>query len=171
MLRVNVGLSRKLSKDYNSTGFSLNLEGEICAPMDDPEAVIERIREFYDLAEEALSDQIQRYEETDAIARREGDPPNHNGNGNGQSATNGNGRSSGKAPPTTQEEAATNKQIQFLLTIARRQELTTAALEVEIGKILGHPVGIYQLSKREAGQVLDALTKDGDARPKPARRA
>ncbi len=47
MLKANVGLSRKLSKDYNSTGFSLNLEGEVNATLDDPEAVIERIRELY----------------------------------------------------------------------------------------------------------------------------
>lgn len=37
MLKVNVGLSRKVSRDYNSTGFSVNLEGEVCAPLDDPE--------------------------------------------------------------------------------------------------------------------------------------
>jgi hypothetical protein len=40
MLKINVGLSRKLSKDFQSTGFSLNLEGEITAPVSDPEAVI-----------------------------------------------------------------------------------------------------------------------------------
>ena len=28
MLRINVGLSRKLSQDYNSRGFSLNIDGE-----------------------------------------------------------------------------------------------------------------------------------------------
>jgi len=46
MLRVNVGLSRKLSRDYNSSGFSLNLEGEICVGLDDPEAMIERVKDF-----------------------------------------------------------------------------------------------------------------------------
>ena len=54
MLKANVGLSRKLSENYQSTGFSLNLEGEINATLDDPEAVIERVRELYDLADEAL---------------------------------------------------------------------------------------------------------------------
>jgi hypothetical protein len=29
MLSVNIGLSRKLSKDYNSTGYSVNLDGEV----------------------------------------------------------------------------------------------------------------------------------------------
>ena len=58
MIKANVGLSRKLSANFNSTGFSLNLEGEILATIDDPEAVIERIRELYNVAEEALDRQI-----------------------------------------------------------------------------------------------------------------
>ena len=61
MLKVNVGLSRKLSRDFNSTGYSVNLEGEVANPVDDPEGVIEKIREYYDLAEEALRDQVERY--------------------------------------------------------------------------------------------------------------
>ena len=44
MLKANVGLSRKLSENYQSTGFSLNLEGEINATLDDPESVIERVK-------------------------------------------------------------------------------------------------------------------------------
>jgi len=74
MLHVNVGLSRKVSKDYNSTGFSVNLDGEIGVPLDDPEAVIEKIREYYDLADEALRDQIERYESDSAIAARDEEP-------------------------------------------------------------------------------------------------
>lgn len=46
MLKVNVGLSRKLSRDSNSTGFSLNLEGELGVGPDDPEALVEKIKEF-----------------------------------------------------------------------------------------------------------------------------
>jgi len=60
MLKVNVGMSRKISRDYNSTGFSVNLEGEILANLDDPEAIVERVKEFYDLAEESLAQQIER---------------------------------------------------------------------------------------------------------------
>ena len=77
MLKVNVGLSRKLSRDYNSTGFSLNIEGEVCVGLDDPEAVIEKIKEFYDLAEETLSQQIERYEGESAIASRDQQQPVH----------------------------------------------------------------------------------------------
>lgn len=74
MLKVNAGLSRKLSRDYNSTGFSLNLEGELCVGPDDPEAMIEKIKEFYDLAEEALNQQIERYAGESAIASRDAEP-------------------------------------------------------------------------------------------------
>ena len=75
MLKVNVGLSRKLSRDYNSTGFSLNLEGEICVSLDDPETLVEKVKEFYDLAEEALNQQIVRYEGESAIASRDEEKP------------------------------------------------------------------------------------------------
>ncbi len=36
MLRVNVGLSRKLSKDFNSNGYSVNIDGEVTATVSDP---------------------------------------------------------------------------------------------------------------------------------------
>ncbi len=74
MLKVNVGLNRKSWRDSNSTGFSLNLEGEICGTLDDPETVIERIKEYYDLADEALRQQIERYEGDAAIASRDEQP-------------------------------------------------------------------------------------------------
>ena len=83
MLKVNVGLSRKLSRDYNSTGFSLNLEGEICVSLDDPETLVEKVKEFYDLAEEALNQQISRYEgESGNVSRDEETPARSNGSAN-----------------------------------------------------------------------------------------
>mgnify|MGYP002684434014 CR=1 FL=1 len=39
-LRVNVGLSRKLSKDYNSTGYSINLDGGWTASIADAERLV-----------------------------------------------------------------------------------------------------------------------------------
>lgn len=70
MLRVNVGLSRKLSRDYNSTGFSINLDGELVASVSDPEALIEQVKELYDLAEEALNRQVERTCSQAAISGR-----------------------------------------------------------------------------------------------------
>lgn len=170
MLKVNVGMSRKLSKDYNSTGFSLNLEGELAVPLDDPEAVIEKIREFYDLADEALRDQIDRHESDSAIASRDVEPPATNGTpptpgksatNNGQTATgsNGNGTSGNTEAARANGDAATNKQVQFMLTLGKRQGKTTKQLETEISQIVGRQVGVYDLTKREAAAVLDALTQ------------
>lgn len=98
MLKVNVGLSRKLSRDYNSTGFSINVEGEIGVSIDDPEIVVEKVKELYDLAEEALSQQIERYQGESAIATRDeasghgqNPGPKHEGGNHSQ----GNGRQHG----------------------------------------------------------------------------
>ncbi|GIW83125.1 MAG: hypothetical protein KatS3mg105_4932 [Gemmatales bacterium] len=162
-LKVNVGLSRKLSRDYNSTGYSVNLEGEVAIPLDDPEAVIEKIREYYDLADEALRDQIERYESDSAIASRDEERPvtstqpqsiASNGNGHQPPPVNGGHNRSGHRT----EEAATNKQVQFLLTMGKRHKLTGKALENRIAQIVGRTCGVYDLTKREAGLVLDELT-------------
>ena len=163
MLRVNVGMSRKLSKDYNSTGFSINLEGELCVALDDPEAVIEKIREYYDLADEALRDQVERHESDTAIASRDEKLVTNQGRSRGQSnsednggrARDGNGRG-------REQEPATNKQVQYLLNIGKRQGLTTPQLENRIKDIIGQRCGVYDLSKRDAGLVLDTLTENGN---------
>lgn len=172
MLKVNVGLSRKLSRDYNSTGFSLNLEGEICVDLNDPETMIEKVKEFYDLAEEALNQQIERYEGESAIGSRDTQQPartnghsnaappkehSNNGtsnsqNGNGQTNHNGSGQNG---------DVATNKQVQYLLNLGKRHGLTPAQLEGRIEVILGKKVGVYDLTKREAGDIIDALGQNG----------
>ncbi len=173
MLKVNVGMSRKLTRDYNSTGFSLNLEGELCVGLDDPETMIERVKEFYDLAEEALNQQIERYESESAIAHRDETPAGQNGHGQNEIVSpalkhvdpprvrpsqskpnNGNGHSASG-------EAATNKQVQFLLNLGKRHGLTPPQLEVRIESIIGKKVGVYDLTKPEAGAVIDALNQTG----------
>jgi len=174
MLKVNVGLSRKLSRDYNSTGFSLNLEGELCGSPDDPHTLIEKIKEYYDLAEEALNQQIERYESDSAIGSRdesrstirtptsatpitapsvqtEATNPRI-GNGHATSAP-GNGQS-------VNGEAATNKQVQYLLNLGKRQGLSSPQLEGRIESILGRRIGVYDLSKKEAGTVIDVLSQN-----------
>jgi hypothetical protein len=174
MLKVNVGLSRKLSRDYNSTGFSLNLEGEICVGLDDPEAMIEKVKEFYDLAEEALNQQIERYEGESAIGSRDGQQsPRSNGQSNGTAAKEpannptpnsheGNGHTNHNGNgQATNGDIATNKQVQYLLNLGKRQGLTPPQLEGRIESILGKKVGVYDLTKREAGDVIDALSQNG----------
>ncbi len=172
MLKANVGLSRKVSENFQSTGFSLNLEGEINASLDDPEAVIERIKEFFDLAEEALSQQVDRHQSDSAIANRDADNQAgpHQARSNGQPAptsdhpaTPRNGHRDEK-PPTG--EPATNKQVAFLQTLAKRQRLIGPKLEAFIQEVIGRGCSPYDLTKKEAGAVINALNPEeaGDNR-------
>lgn len=177
MLRSNVGLSRKVSRDYQSTGYTVNIDGEIPFSPDDAEGVLEKVRELFDLAQEALNREIDRDQGEMAIGRRDEEPPTPPMNGknchtNGYSQTanatpatavpatknvaetngNGNGKHSGN------EEVATNKQVQFILTMGKRFKLSTPQLENRIVQIVGRKCGVYELTKKEAGRVLDQLT-------------
>ncbi|MFN9249021.1 MAG: hypothetical protein ACK6DS_18320, partial [Planctomycetota bacterium] len=75
MLRANVGLSRKVSRDYQSTGYTVNIDGEIPFSPDDAEGVLEKVRELFDLAQEALNREIDRDQGEMAIGRRDEEPP------------------------------------------------------------------------------------------------
>ena len=172
MLRVNVGLSRKLSKDYNSTGYSINLEGEITAPLSDPQAVVEQVKELFDLAEETLDLQIDRSQGDNAIAARDKQPVGQNDrNGSPQNTSNGqdrrnyNGNQNGNGNGNGQEDVpATNKQVQFLLSLGQQQRMTKSQLQSRVTEILGFECDIYELTKRSAGMVLDALAKGNGQR-------
>jgi hypothetical protein len=165
-MKVNVGVSRKVSRDYQSHGYSLNIEGEVLASTSDPEKLVEEVKEFFDLAEEALDQQIERAQSTAAIASRDEEPrvPARQ-YGNGHRAAPENGR---RSPPSNgngqKDETATNKQIQYLLSIGKRMKLSTAALEGEIEQVLGEQVGLYDLTKKQAGVVIDGLTATAGSR-------
>jgi hypothetical protein len=170
MLRANVGLSRKISRDYNSTGYSVNLDGEIPFPVEDSKAVIEKVRELFSLAQEALNQEIDRDQGENAIGRRDEErptpPPAYQNKGN---ASTPNPAPATQQPPPSnsggrdgQGDAATNKQVQFLLTMGKRFKLSQPQLEARIAEIIGRRCGVYDLTKKEAGQVLDQFTKPAD---------
>jgi hypothetical protein len=166
MLKANVGLSRKISRDYNSTGYTVNLEGEIPAPVDDAQGVLAKVRELFSLAQEALSIEIDRDQGEHAIGRRDEERPAEANGHQGRTADESNGTPSDQqsARPNNrsnqeQVEAATNKQIQFLLTMGKRFKLSQPQLEGKIADIIGRRCGIYQLTKKEAGQVLNQFTQ------------
>jgi hypothetical protein len=171
MLKVNVGLSRKLSRDFNSTGFSVNIEGEVLTDLSDAEATIVKIQEFYDVAEETLLRQIERSESDAAIAARD-EPVTTPTQPPQRQALNSSVSSKLQPPAAAQSpqrtapssaEPATNKQIQFLLNLSKRHGLSTPKLEDRIAEILGRRIGLYELSKRDAGVVLDSFTADSKA--------
>jgi hypothetical protein len=156
MLRVNVGLSRKLTANFNSTGFTLNLEGEVNAPLDDPDAVIERIKEYYDLADEALRQQVERHEggldpttqaEPRAIApvpNRPAEPPPPPPAPRPQPAPNHQPRTG------PGDDAATPNQIRFIQALAKMQRLSSAQLDAAVNDTLGHLCPLHQLTKKQA---------------------
>lgn len=165
MLRANIGLSRKVSRNYNSDGYSVNLDAEINAPLDDTEAVLERIQELFHLVEEALSQEIDRDQGEAAIGRHDEERPgpDHQNPRHDERPANG---ASHQPPPAGnngsrqgQDEPATNKQVQFLLTMGKRFKLSTPQLENKVAEIVGRRCGVYDLTKKEAGLVLDHLTK------------
>ena len=164
MLKATVGLSRKLSENYQSTGFSLNLEGEINASLDDPESIIEKVRELYDLADEALQRQIDAHQSDSAIASRDADPqPANNGHSSRRPApeTNGQPSRNGHRDEKPQNgEPASNKQVAYLQNLAKRQKLFGTRLEGFIEESIGRRCTPYDLTKKEAGAVIDALNPE-----------
>lgn len=162
MLRANVGVSRKTSRDYNSRRFTLNLEGEILATLDDPEAVIERIKELYSVAEEALDRQVSESREIDRIASRDArESPHPPGNGRLNGHANGGAPRNGcRETKPTNPEPATNKQVQFLSTLARRRKFDGVKLEDVIEEVAGRRCSPLDLTKKEAGAVINALNPE-----------
>jgi len=65
-LKLNVGLSRKISQDYNSRGFSLNLESELPAnAVEDPEGLAGSVNQLFQLVGDLLDEQIRLATEGD----------------------------------------------------------------------------------------------------------
>ncbi len=88
MLKAVVTLNRKITRDYNSIGYGVSVEGEIPATPDDHDGVLGRIKELFGLAEEALAQEIDRDQSEDAIGQRDEvrpspapAPTNNHGNG------------------------------------------------------------------------------------------
>jgi hypothetical protein len=143
-LKASIGLSKKVGlPDYGSLGASCNLEVELDASVvQDPEAFHERIRRLYTLANQAVVDQL-------AHANGNGKSNGQQATGNGQSAS-GNGSDSGGM--------ASNKQVKYLLDIARQRHQMDLA---RLSQFCSEQVGVsdvYQLTKNQASAVIDRLS-------------
>src|SRR6202166_3833761 len=120
MFKANVGLSRKITRDYNSTGYTVNVEGEITAPLDQPEAVLKQIDRLFKVAEDAIAKEIDRDQGEMAIGRRDEEPapngpqqcPADNRNG---SRSNGNGQATGNGQ---HGDPASQKQLNYIDNLA-----------------------------------------------------
>lgn len=100
-LSINVGLSRKASKDYQSTGVSINVTAELDQTLlARPDELQGEIDHLYYQAEQALNRQANGMKSEDPPARpaRNGNERTRPGNGRG----NGNGHNN--VPPMTQSQ-------------------------------------------------------------------
>lgn len=172
MLKANVSLSRKLSHNFNSDGFSVSLEGEIPFPVNDADGVLEKVRELFDLAQEALNREVERVhadsnfppmeeQKSPQVSLPSPVPKVSSGpNYNSPARANHSAPPTGSPPPGSgpKEEPASNKQIQFVLNLSRRYQLTTQQLEHRIAQVLGRRCNLYEVTKKEAGLILDQLT-------------
>lgn len=167
MIRANVGLSRKISREYQSTGYSVNIEGDVAVSADDTEATLAKVAELFHLAEEALNVEIDRDQGEQAIGRRD-QPTIPKSSSNDRHADDGNsspGQTTQERTPTNGTDAITNKQAQYVLTLGKRQRISNAQMEDKIEQILRRRCSVYDLTKREAGQLIDALSPQPNGRP------
>lgn len=167
-LKLTVGQSRKISENYNSTGFSLNIEAELPASAaQEPNTLAQAANDLFQLCEDILDERIRgsagnaNYRKPRSASEvapqsdRRHDPstrpesstrrPTANG-GNG----NGNGHSNGGPKPITKA------QTKAILNMCRRLE-RDADVVAEGNFGVG---GVHELSIRQASELIDALKAD-----------
>ncbi len=158
-LSINVGLSRKASRDYQSSGVSINVVAELDATLlAKPDELQQQIEGLYQQAEHALARQAgnrpvpsQRQEQqqrsTDARSneRRGNGRGNDRGNGAGRFSHGGNGSNGGDSP-------ATDSQRRCINSIATRLNIDP---HLEARDIVG--TELEALSIKEASELIDHL--------------
>lgn len=164
-LSINVGLSRKASKDYQSTGVSINVTAELDQSLlAKPDELQAQVANLYAQAESALEQQANGMSQTEPSPRSDYDdrrlgrsngnnghasgdrgyangsrrPAGNNGNGNGH----GNGGGGGM----------TDSQRRAIIAIARRLNVDPA---LEARDVLG--TELDNLSVRQASELIDHL--------------
>ena len=134
-LSINVGLSRKASKDYQSTGVSINVTAELDqALLARPDQLQKQIGDLYAQAHHALDGQMDRLAKSGNGARPQPVP---------KSQSNGNGRAS--SPMTASQRRA-------ILAIAKRGDIN---LDAECCDFIGEEFD--RLSLRQASELIDHL--------------
>jgi hypothetical protein len=152
-LSINVGLSRKASKDYQSTGYSINVTSELDQSLlARPEELQKQIADLYAQAGDALDRQAGS---TPAAATKAGDrPPTGNGyrgrNGNGY-PRNGTGRTGG-GRATGGDGEMTASQRRAIMAITERLGINAEQEAVDIAG-----TELDALTLRQASEFIDHL--------------
>jgi len=144
-LTINVGLSRKASKDYQSSGTSINISAELDQSLlARPDDLQRQIGDLYQQAEHAMIRQASQ------PAPAHGGNQGHagaatGGNGNGRNGGNGNG-GNGRVAPMTQSQS------RAIHAIAKRLGIDPAA---ECMRQFGWDLN--RLSIRDASTIIGHL--------------
>jgi len=146
-LSINVGLSRKASQDFQSTGVSINVTAELDQSLlARPEELQQQIAGLYAQAEHALDRQAGAPGPPDTRPPRENAHYGRNGHGTaGRSNGNGGGM--------------TDSQRRAIFAIARDARVDPA---YESEQMIGAPLD--QLNVRQASDLIDHLKSMAPAR-------
>jgi hypothetical protein len=164
-----VSLNRTVSRGPHPVGYGITLDGEILHPTEDVDAVLERVGELFHLADEALAVEIERDrignsscrgDEQRSLASTTATPTNvtrANPPSVSPSLPDHDRRASAghPAPP----EPATPKQVRYLQTLGKRRGLSGTGLDAVISRVVGSPKTTSDLTKREAGTVINHLAQ------------
>jgi len=154
-LSINVGLSRKASKDYQSTGVSINVTAELdSALLTKPAELQQQVEGLYRQAQEALDRQTGAVAAAPSASRPSVGTsmrPTPNGHANGNGHTNG--RATGGGMTASQRKA--------IISIAQRLETNPSPKALEL-----FGTEFDALTIRQASQLIDDLK----SRQTPTRR-
>ena len=159
-LSINVGLSRKASRDYQSTGVSINVTAELDQSLlARPDELQAQVANLYAQAESALNQQAS------GMSQREPSRPDCDdrrpARSNGNRANGAQGYANGSRPPNGNSNGhrangngggMTDSQRRAINAIARRLNIDPA---YEAEQVLGAPLD--DLSVRQASELIDHL--------------
>ena len=178
---IRVSVSRKLTKDYQSRGFALDITSELPATAaEDPNLMAQASQHLFQLAEDLLQEQVNQAGESEpangngrqAPSSSEDDRPRqsngHNGTSTNGRSTNGrstyrsngqgtghagqNGNAGGNGKGRGGDRSITDAQVRALDRMAKRLDTTGERVAQD-----EHGCGLRQLSLKQASALIDSL--------------
>lgn len=180
MVIVKVSLSRKLTRDFNSTGFGLDIQSELPSQtVEDPQAMAQATEHLFQLANDLLEVEVAKAQGAEQPPQAQASPSptaDRNGSGNGHArpqaqgngkanATggngtyrNGNGNSARTAPRANGNggnRPITEAQVRAATNMARK-----AKVDVDDFAAQNFNRGLRELTLREASELIDQLKNE-----------
>jgi hypothetical protein len=140
MLKAIVSYSKKVpvpDSDYSSQGFSLSLETEV--PETDSAGIQARLHQTFELVKASVEQELAQAKGATQPVQQQDNRPN-------QQPRQNNGAS----------EKASNKQIKFITDLANQRGIALSEINADVRRKFGVD-GLYDLSRKQASEVLDEL--------------